>query len=161
MHPRAAHLIDALGLLPHPEGGFFREVYRSESRVQPLDDRTARRAVTTIYFLLASGAVSRWHQVLSDEVWHHYEGDPLELLVADTALTRVTRHVLGPVGDRMRPVYVVRAHEWQAARSTGGYTLAGCTVAPGFEFADFRMIAAESEQATAVRERHADAAQFL
>ena len=68
MHPRAAHLIDALGLLPHPEGGFFREVYRSASRVQPLDHRTPRRAVTTIYVLLASGAVSRWHQVLSDEV---------------------------------------------------------------------------------------------
>ena len=161
MHTRAAHLIDALGLVPHPEGGYFREVYRSASRVQPLDDRPERAALTTIYFLLASGTVSRWHRVLSDEAWHHYEGDPLELWVADTAFNQVTRHLLGPVGDRMRPTCVVRADEGQAARSTGGYTLVGCTVGPGFEFADFRLIDARSERAMTIRERFPHAAEFL
>lgn len=161
MHDRAAHLIDSLGLTPHPEGGYFREVYRSESRVQPLDRRPPRSALTTIYFLLAAGQVSRWHQVASDEVWHHYEGDPLELWVADDGFSRVVKHRLGRVQPDSLPVHVVPAHGWQAARSTGAYTLAGCTVGPGFDFSDFRMIDALPETAAMVRERHPGLIQFL
>ena len=112
---RAADLIDKLGLRPHPEGGYFREVYRSAARVQPLDGRTGRLALTTIYFLLVAGQVSRWHRVASDEVWHYYEGGRLELLAADAGLNDVSRRVLGPVGDNTAPVHVVLAGEWQAA----------------------------------------------
>jgi len=153
MHARAAALIGMLELMPHSEGGYFGEVYRSASRVQPLDGRSSRSALTTIYFLLVAGQVSRWHQVASDEVWHHYEGDPLELWIADDGFTAATRRVLGPAGDDGRPVHVVRAHEWQAARSTGEYTLVGCTVGPGFEFADFAMLNARQENGMALRAR--------
>jgi len=146
-------LIDTLGLKPHPEGGHYGEVYRSAGRVQPLDARGDRAALTTIYFLLAAGEVSRWHRVASDEVWHYYAGDPLELFVADPGFADVTRRVLGPVGGRVRPVHVVAADQWQAARSTGAYTLVGCTVGPGFEFADFQMLDASSGEMEALRRR--------
>src|SRR4051812_26624528 len=79
MHKRATELIADLGLQPHPEGGYFRENFRSSRKVQPLDERSPRSALTTIYFLLVKGQHSRWHRVASDEAWHFYEGDPLEL----------------------------------------------------------------------------------
>jgi predicted cupin superfamily sugar epimerase len=140
MHPRAAELIATLELKPHPEGGFYREIFRSALRVQPADDRNERTALTTIYFLLPGGVVSRWHQVSSDEVWHLYEGGPLELLEMDADLQNVERHILGAVAPDRRPVRTVGANRWQAARSLGDYALVGCTVGPGFEFADFRML---------------------
>jgi uncharacterized protein len=135
MHPRAQALIETLQLTPHPEGGFYREVFRSTETVQPSDSRPMRSALTTIYFLLPAGAHSRWHQVLSDEVWHFYEGAPLELLCDDQ------RWILGPVipGGEQAPVQIVPAGAWQAARSLGEYTLVGCTVGPGFDFADFSL----------------------
>src|SRR5262249_41097859 len=123
MHPRAAELIASLSLATHPEGGYYVEVYRSSSHVQPLDGRHDRSALTTIYFLLTSGDVSRWHRVTSDEAWHYYEGDPLELLTVDESFEGILRHRLGPAGQDAadRPVHVVRAGDWQAARSTGAY----------------------------------------
>jgi uncharacterized protein len=153
MHPRAAHLIASLGLAPHPEGGHFREVYRSASAVQPLDERPARAALTTIYFLLADGEASRWHRVASDEVWHHYEGAPLELLEMDPDFEAVATTLLGPVSDAALPARVVAANRWQAARSTGAYTLVGCTVGPGFDFADFGMLSDLPAEAERVREQ--------
>jgi len=139
VHPRAADLIASLKLSPHPEGGHFREIYRSSSRVQPGDERGERSAVTTIYFLLAAREGRRWHRVASVEVWNYYVGEPLELLIAaDASFEQVTSHRLGPVDGDTRPVHVVPAHTWQAARSTGAYTLVGCTVGPGFEFEDFQ-----------------------
>ena len=161
MDPRAADRIRELGLTPHPEGGYYREVFRSAARVQPLDGRTDRLALTTIYFLLAAGQVSRWHRVASDEVWHHYEGGPLELVVADAGFHDVSRRLLGPVGDNREPVRVVMAGEWQAARPTGAYTLVGCTVGPGFEFSDFQMLDALPAEAAALRQRQPDLAMFI
>jgi uncharacterized protein len=152
MHPRAAELISTLDLRPHPEGGFYREVHRSASRVTTADARGERAALTTIYFLLTAGAQSRWHQVDSDEVWHFYEGDPLELLELDARGTTLARHRLGPVdGTALRPVRTIPAGGWQAARTLGDYTLVGCTVGPGFEFADFRMLADDPALADVVR----------
>ena len=161
MDSRAAALIERLGLIPHPEGGHFREIYRSSSRVQPDDSRPARAALTTIYFLLVAGEVSRWHRVSSDEVWHYYEGDLLELLSADPGFESVTRRVLGPVAESVRPVQVVAAGDWQAARTTGAFTLVGCTVGPGFDFDDFQMLRQLPDQAAAVERRHPDAAVFV
>ena len=158
---RAAGLIDALDLTPHPEGGYFREVYRSAARVQPADGRAARLALTTIYFLLVAGQVSRWHRVASDEVWHYYEGDALELLVADAGFDVVSRRQLGPVGHGIEPVQVVLAGEWQAARPAGRYTLVGCTVGPGFEFEDFQMLDSLPDEAAALKRRHPDLAVFI
>ena len=79
MRKRAKELISELDVKPHPEGGYFREIFRSKHKVQPLDERSARSALTTIYFLLTKGQYGRWHWVASDEMWHFSEGDPLEL----------------------------------------------------------------------------------
>jgi predicted cupin superfamily sugar epimerase len=141
MHARAAQLIEQLSMQPHPEGGYYREVYRSPSQVQPADARPRRSALTTIYFLLVEGQHSRWHRVDSDEVWHFYEGDPLHLASIRPDAAGIESHTLGIVGDSARPVRVIPAGVWQAARSTGAYTLVGCTVGPGFDFADFEMLA--------------------
>ncbi len=152
MHQRAAELIATLDLRPHPEGGFYREVYRSASHVTTGDARDERAALTTIFFLLPGGTHSRWHRVDSDEVWHFYEGDPLELLELDARAETLARHRLGPVDETtQRPVHTIAAGAWQAARTLGDYTLVGCTVGPGFEFADFRMLADDPALAAVVR----------
>jgi hypothetical protein len=147
MHDRAAHLISSLGLRPHPEGGHYREVFRSSASVHPGDGRGERAALTTIYFLLGAGEQSRLHRVSSDEVWHFYEGDPLELIWAVSEATEVRQARLGPVAVGTAPVAVVPAGWWQAARSTGAYTLVGCSVGPGFDFADFQMLGDHPELA--------------
>jgi predicted cupin superfamily sugar epimerase len=151
MHPRARELVETLGLAPHPEGGFFQEIYRSESRVHRSGSGQERSALTTIHYLLPAGSFSRWHRVLSDEAWHFAEGAPLELLVCEPGETTVRRALLGPAGAEAGPVEVVPAGCWQAARSLGGYTLVGCTVGPGFEFADFRLLADEPDAARRIR----------
>jgi uncharacterized protein len=151
MDPRARELVETLKLSPHPEGGYFREIYRSASRVRRAESGESRSALTTIHFLLPEGAISRWHRVLCDEAWHFAEGSPLELFVCEPGETEVRRSVLAPVGDESRPVQVVPAGFAQAARPLGSYTLAGCTVGPGFEFADFRLLADEPEAARRIR----------
>lgn len=153
MSHRAAELGKELNLAPHPEGGLYREVYRSECQVQPQDGRGARSAITGIYFLLPSGSMSRWHRVQSDEVWHFYEGAPLELWTATPSADGVERHLLGPCSRAQQPMLTVRAGWWQAARSTGPYTLVGCTVGPGFDFSDF-VLAADIPSAAAVFRAH-------
>ena len=152
MHPRAAELIATLDLRPHPEGGFYREVFRSASTVELADGRGARAALTTIYFLLSEGAHSRWHRVSSDEVWHLYEGGPLELLELDASAGHLARRLLAPAGTAGgAPVHTVAAGRWQAARPLGAYALVGCTVGPGFDFADFSMMSDDAARADAVR----------
>src|SRR4051812_22978677 len=118
---RAATLIDTLGLMAHPEGGYYREVYRSRVSVDPADGRSRRAALTTIYFLLRSGQASRWHRVLSDEVWHFYEGSPLDLWMASPDIRAIDRKRLGPLDGMQRPVWTVPAGWWQAALSSGQY----------------------------------------
>jgi uncharacterized protein len=128
----ADDVIGLLGLKPHPEGGHFRETFRDERA-------GARAASTAIYFLLAAGEVSRWHRVDAAEVWHWYAGAPLELSLApDGGPLLLIR--LGPdLQSGERPQAVVPAHVWQRAQSIGAWTLVGCTVAPGFEFAGFEL----------------------
>lgn len=159
MHPRAAELIAMLDLKPHPEGGFYREIFRSSLGVQPEDSRGERAALTTIYFLLPGGTLSRWHQVASDEVWHLYEGGPLELLEMDTEFRGVERRVLAAVSADHRPVHTIGAHRWQAARTIGDYALVGCTVGPGFEFSDFRML--DADDAAIVTQRWPELTAFV
>lgn len=162
IHPRAAELIRLLGLEPHPEGGHYREVFRSASAVKPQDDRDMRSALTTIYFLLTERAVSRWHEVRSDEVWHLYEGGPLELLDLDLTAGRVDAYRLGVAsGNEVRPVHTIEAGHWQAARSLGPYALMGCTVGPGFDFADFRLMSDDSDASSIVRDRWPELASLI
>lgn len=129
----AAEIIRHLGLAPHPEGGHFRETWRDVPA--PAD----RAHSTAIYYLLAAGEVSHWHRVDAAEVWHFYGGAPLELSVSADGEANQTV-LLGPdVVAGQRPQAVVPRHAWQSARSLGDWTLVGCTVAPGFEFAGFEL----------------------
>ena len=157
MHPRAAELITRLNLEPHPEGGYYREIFRSADLVMPADGRGPRAALTTIYFLLPAGIVSRWHRVSSDEVWHLYEGGPLEVLVVDPAFGRVTSSRL----EARAPVCTVSAAYWQAARPLGEYALTGCTVGPGFDFADFSILADDAASAARLLALAADLASLV
>jgi predicted cupin superfamily sugar epimerase len=154
MIDRAAALIATLGLGPHPEGGYYGELYRSRATVHPEDGRGPRSALTTIYFLLPQGSVSRWHRVQSDEVWHYYEGAPLDLWMASPGGDQVEHCRLGPLDEAQRPVWTVPAGHWQAARSTGSYTLVGCTVGPGFDFLDFALVGEQPAIASVLRARY-------
>jgi len=147
---RAAALIDRLALQPHPEGGYYREIFRSALAVRTSDGRPVRSAVTTIYYLLTAGQHSGWHRVRSDEIWHFYDGDPLELALVSPAFDSVTRLALGPPDGTSEPSHTVPAGWWQAARPTGAFTLAGATVAPGFEFVDFLMARDDRESRDAL-----------
>lgn len=160
MNPRAAWLIQHLRLAPHPEGGFYRETWRSESRVT-VPGRPERSALTTIYFLLAAGSFSAWHRVRSDEVWHWYEGEPLELLMASPDCRELRTLKLGPADETISPAATVPAGWWQAARPLGSYMLSGCTVAPGFEFEDFTFLRDEPAAAAELKSRAPDLAALL
>jgi predicted cupin superfamily sugar epimerase len=133
---RAADLVRTLALQPHPEGGWYREIYRSPSRVETA--RGSRSALTTIYYLLEQKQLSRWHVVQADEIWHFYAGAPLELVAYAPDTRAVELHRL----DSPTSVSVIPTGVWQAARSLGEYSLVGCTVGPGFEFADFQFVSA-------------------
>jgi uncharacterized protein len=137
---RASALIERLRLAPHPEGGHYAQVFRSPTTIDPRDGRSVRAALTAIYFLLRAGEVSRWHRVASDEVWCHLEGAPIELHQADEGTRRVTSSRLAAVSADTQPQCTVPAGIWQAACSTGEYSLAACFVAPGFDFADFALV---------------------
>lgn len=140
MHPDAHALVARLHLAPHPEGGYFRETFRSPRLVPGLVHGQPRAASTAIYFLLPGGTYSALHRVGADEVWHHYDGDPLDLHVLDGA----GRHRAIRMGRDFEagevPQAVVPAGALQAAVPLGErFALCGCTVAPGFDFADFEM----------------------
>lgn len=135
----ADEIIRRLDLAPHPEGGYYRETFRDTVLLPG-----GRAAATAIYYLLRAGEVSRWHRVDAAEVWHWYAGSPLELLIAPDGGRGIARHVLGPeLAAGARPQAIVPAGQWQSARSLGDFTLVGCTVAPGFEFAGFELAPAD------------------
>lgn len=129
---RAQALIRELGLRPHPEGGWYGELFRSTHQVQPADERPPRAALTSIDFLLEPGQFSAWHRVRSDEVWHLLEGESLTLWLLPPDLGAIERVELH---ERRR--HVVPADWWQAAEPGGSFAYVGATVGPGFDFADF------------------------
>ncbi len=136
----AKELIAQLELVPHPEGGWYREVHRSPELLQT--PRGPRSGLTAIHYLLEAPQFSRWHVVASDEVWHHHDGAPLELLIYRLSTRELSSRVLGSASAGYEPFCAVRAGDWQAARSLGAWTLVGCDVGPGFDFEDFQFIAA-------------------
>ena len=132
----AEEVIELLGLLPHPEGGAYRETFRA-----PAAD-TGRGASTAIYYLLRSGETSAWHRVDADEAWHHYAGAPLELVLSSDGRERTALRLGKDLAAGERPQAVVPAGVWQSARplgSPGEWTLVGCTVAPAFQFSGFEL----------------------
>lgn len=140
MKDRALKLIDVLELSPHPEGGYYKEVYRSALTLPASGNGAPRNAVTDIYFLLLAGQVSRFHRVLHDEIWHFYEGDPLELVEIQPELSEIAKIILDGKSDIPNYKHCIKGGNWQAAFTKGAYSLVGCTVAPGFDFADFEFM---------------------
>ena len=138
MKPTARELIAKLGLEPHQEGGWFRQVYKSTTQVHA--PQGPRSAVTTIYYLLEHARASPWHVVQSDEIWHFYYGAPSELLSYDPLGRRLIRHHLTDVTGTGVQVAVIPAGSWQAAHCLGEYMVVGCTVSPGYENQDFRWV---------------------
>jgi hypothetical protein len=143
--PTASYWIQKLELTTHVEGGAFREVYRSElnlpKTVLPLFFQGSRSASTSIYFLLTQGQFSAFHRIASDELWHFYYGDAL--CVYEIGHNgRLHTHVLGSSLEKGECFQIaVKAGSWFASAPAPGseYALVGCTVAPGFDFADFEL----------------------
>ncbi len=129
----ADEVVRILGLVPHPEGGWFAETWRD------VDPSGGRGASSAIYYLLERGRVSAWHRIDATEIWHYYAGDRLRLSVSEGGRT-ADEHRLGPDLDAgERPQVTVPAGSWQSARTDGAWTLVGCTVAPAFVFDGFEL----------------------
>jgi len=150
MTRRQRYLIRKLGLKPHPEGGFFRETYRSKSVLpcsQSPSGKLKRRSVATcIYFLLTQGTFSAFHRLRSDEIWHFYEGTPLYLYTLNSR-SGYRRITMGTGAGRLiSPQAEIPAGTWFGAELAprGDYALLGCTVAPGFDYEDFELASGAS-----------------
>jgi len=128
----AAHIIQHLNLAPHPEGGHFRQTW--------VADNAGRATGTCIYYLLQQGERSHWHHVDAVEIWHFYSGAPLILSQAETSEGPRRDTTLGSdLSAGQYPQLIVPKDHWQSARTTGAFTLVGCTVSPGFQFDGFTL----------------------
>jgi predicted cupin superfamily sugar epimerase len=142
---KADYLIEKLGLTKHPEGGYYKEMYRSEETVPghalPKRYNGARTFATSIYFLLKGDQFSSFHKIQSDETWHFYEGSTLELYILNEK-SKIKRHLLGrDLENREQLQVTVPRNHWFGARvlDTESFALLGCSVAPGFHFDDFEL----------------------
>ena len=130
----ADEIIALLHLQPHPEGGWYRQTWSGDEEPRP--------SGTCIYFLLKHGEASHWHRVDATEIWHYYAGAPILLRTAATAAGPAILHHLGPdLSVGQMPQVIVQTHHWQAAATIGAWSLVGCTVSPGFDFAGFELAA--------------------
>jgi len=157
-----AELISSLRLLPHPEGGHFRETYRSAMEVARASDGVIRSASTAIYYLLGAGERSAWHRIKSDEMWHFYDGSPLHIYVLGQADDLTVLKLGNPViHDGAEFQALVPAGAWFAAECADpqGHSLVGCTVAPGFEFEEFEL--ADKDLLTQTWPQHAQVIERL
>lgn len=145
-------------LIDHPEGGRYRQVFKSGARVVTPDGRD-RSALTHIYFALGKGEVSRFHKVGSDEVWNLYRGDGLCLYTWDGSDTPPRRHVLSHASNAY--CHVVPAGLWQAAEPIGEAVLVGCSVGPGFEFEDFELLDPASRTAVHLQDLDASMSRLM
>jgi predicted cupin superfamily sugar epimerase len=141
---KADDLIKLLKLKPHPEGGFFRETYRSDEVIKSLPDRyngPSRNTGTSILFLLKGNQFSAFHKLLSDEIWHFYEGSKLKLFIIDPTGNLLTPVLGSDISKGEQYQFTVPHNCWFSARPLDpkGYSLLGCTVAPGFDFSDFQL----------------------
>lgn len=125
-------IIKKLALKPHPEGGHYRQTW--------VAGNTGRPVGTAIYYLLSSAQRSHWHKVDATEIWHYYAGAPLLLSQSATVTGPAENELLGPALDQgQAPQIIIAKNHWQAAETTGAYTLVGCTVCPGFDFSGFTL----------------------
>ena len=127
----ADQIIARLNLSPHPEGGHYRQTWQA--------DNDGRASGTCIYFLLRAGESSHWHRVDATEIWLYHAGAPLVLSLSPDDAGPATDHLLSPDLSEGEPQLIVPDHHWQAARTTGDWTLVSCTMSPGFEFSGFTL----------------------
>ena len=151
------NLIDKYNLVPHPEGGYYAVVYESKQAVTSPVVNKDRKAVTHIYFLLLKGQVSLFHKVAHDEIWNFYEGDPVKLIKYNGST--VEEDVIGSGCSDY--VSIVEGGVYQAAESTGRYSLVGCSVAPGFEFEDFLLLRNDLETKEKLLRKFPDYRKFV
>ena len=158
---KSAHsIIQELNLLPHPEGGYYREIYRSNTQVYSQKSNENRSAITCIYFLLTQGQKSCFHRVKHDEIWHFYLGAPLRLIDFHTSTGKVHEYILGDYKHTLCAQQVIMANHWQAAESLGEYSLVGCSVAPGFDFKDFTFLK-DHQDSVIIEKQHPDLHAFI
>ena len=145
MTKRVQFLINKLELESHPEGGFFKEIYRSKGVISksslPGNFSGDRNYCTGIYFLLTSNTFSAFHKINQDEMWHYYEGGPITIHMIDNEGVYHSQKLGLNIEEGEQPQYTVPAEVWFAANvnEADSYTLVGCTVSPGFDFADFEL----------------------
>ena len=131
---KAADIIEHFQLLPHPEGGHYKEIFRDKNKY---DDRSV---CTSIYFLLQKGERSHWHKVDAAEIWHWYAGAPLSLQIFDEQIKKLQQKTLSfQFTSGHEPQVIVPGNFWQSAETLGDWTFVGCTVAPAFEFSKFEL----------------------
>ncbi|MBZ9628553.1 cupin domain-containing protein [Psychroflexus sp. CAK1W] len=153
-------LIKRLNLQKHPEGGYFKETYRSEITIPgsslPLEFESARSVSTCIYFMLTSDEFSAFHKVNQDEAWHFYTGDTISLHMISPEGYYSNIKIGSDFSSDETPQFIVPAQHWFAAEieNNEGFALVGCTVAPGFDFNDFEL--AEQEQLQNKFPKHSD-----
>ena len=136
MDKKSSEIINQFKLLPHPEGGWFREVLRSESYITRKDGKE-RNNLTGIYYMLCENEISTWHRInFSDEIWIYLKGASLDLWCLDDGNKELIKLRI----DSNNPIEMIPSGHWQAARSRGPFTLANCCVGPGFDFSDFEML---------------------
>jgi uncharacterized protein len=141
----AKEIIKVLGLQPHPEGGYFKETYRSEGLIEneclPSYFNGARNYSTCIYFLLTSDSFSAFHRIKQDEIWHFYQGSPIVLYLISDKGNYSEVSIGNELSKGQIPQYVVPGGYWFAAKvaNQNSYSLVGCTVSPGFDFTDFEL----------------------
>lgn len=150
-------LIEKYKLVPHPEGGYYAVVYESKQAVTSPVVNKDRKAVTHIYFLLLKEQVSIFHRVAHDEVWNFYQGDPVKLIKYNGAT--VEEVIIGSGCSDY--VSIVEGGDYQAAETTGDYTLVGCSVAPGFEFEDFSFLRDDLESKEKLLNKFPDYQKFV
>ena len=154
MKDRVKELIHLFQLTKHPEGGYFREVYRSDKTVKIDELGNERSSLTDIYFLLTQTDISRFHRLKHDEVWHFYEGAPLTLMELKPDSLDISEVIIGSPGPLLAYKHCVKGSNWQSAYSHGPYSFVGCTVGPGFNFDDFEMMTHYKETMTAVLSKY-------
>ena len=161
MNQRVSDLVNLLEMEPHVGGGYIREIFRSTNVVHLPSNQEERWALTTIYYLLGAGEYDSWHRVDGDEVWHYHEGAKLELIWIEQGKEKYTRCLVGEIEESCRPIAVVPGGCWQTARTTGEYTLVGCTMGPGFEYKGYKLLRNNLGEASEIQRRFPELAEFL
>ncbi len=152
------NIIKKYNLIPHPEGGYYREIFRSPTQINSPKVNKERTAATHIYFFLMQNQISKFHKVVHDEIWNFYQGDALKIITFEGETAKETI-----IGHRQKHGYtvIIPGGCYQAAESTGEYSLVGCTVAPGFEFEDMSFLSQDESSKSKLLKKYPEYKKFI